>query len=99
MPGVAVETRRPVRRWRTCARGCWQKTCGRFPFTSVAHQFFTPTLFANFARLGHELAEEPLGVLARELGLPDAPPEPAPEDTPTAAGPDDAEAAARGPLI
>ena len=62
-------------------------------------QFFTPTLFANFARLGHELAEEPLGVLARELGLPDAPPEPAPEDTPTAAGPDDAEAAARGPLI
>ena len=47
-----------------CCHGCCAKgPCGRFPFLGVGNQFLTPLQYANLARLGHELAAEPLAQL------------------------------------
>ena len=59
----------PSRSWRSTAssaRSCRRRssrTCGRFPFLGVGNQFLTPLQYANLARLGHELAAEPLAQL------------------------------------
>ena len=47
-----------------CCHGCCAKgPCGRFPFLGVGNQFLTPLQYANLARLGHDLAAEPLAQL------------------------------------
>ncbi|CAE8688091.1 unnamed protein product [Polarella glacialis] len=39
--------------------------CGAFPNTHTANQFFTPLLWANFCRLGKELAQPAISALTR----------------------------------
>ncbi|CAK9054410.1 unnamed protein product, partial [Durusdinium trenchii] len=48
-----------------CHEGHDCKLCGSFPNTHTVNQFFTPTVWANFCRLGREMAAPAIAELTR----------------------------------